>query len=51
MNKLEDYYYHFVKAENIGKMFSISAGHGQVINISLVRLCVCVCVTGGIYYR
>ena len=30
MDKLYDYYSHFVKAENIGKQFSIPAGHGQV---------------------
>lgn len=30
MEKLYEYYTHFVTAENIGKNFSIPAGHAQV---------------------
>jgi hypothetical protein len=30
MEKLEEYYSSFVKSENIGRNFSIPAGHGQV---------------------
>jgi hypothetical protein len=33
MEKLEEYYSSFVKSENIGRNFSIPAGHGQLSNV------------------